>query len=71
MGNDKNENALIKRRPTQNAVLPEGPVVAQCGLDMHEVTALAQTHLLGQSRQLIQVRRIIGYSPYPGLRQFV
>ena len=65
MGYDEDKNALIEWRPAQNTVLSQGPVVSQCAFNVHKVAALAQTHLLGQARQLIEVRRIVRYSSYP------
>ncbi len=70
MGDDEDQDALVERGPAEDAVLAERPVAAQGGFEVREVAALAQAHLLRKAGQLIEVRRIVGYSSNPRLRQF-
>jgi hypothetical protein len=46
-------------------------VLVKTALEMDEVAALAQAHLLRKAGKLIQVRRIISNTPNTGLRQIV
>jgi hypothetical protein len=46
-------------------------VLVQGAFEMHEVTTLPQAHFLGETGQLVQVRRKIGYAPDAGLRKVV
>ena len=71
MWQHENEYALVERCPAQDVVLAEAPVLMQAALEMDEIAALAQAHLLGEPGQLIQVRRKISNSPDTGLRQIV
>ncbi len=66
---DEDQDALVELGPAKDTVLAEGPMIAQRGFQMRQITALPQAHLLSQSGQLIEVRRIIGYSSNPRLRQ--
>ena len=54
--NDERENSLVERCPGKDVVLAERPVRVQCALELDEVAALPEHHLLGQPGQLIQVR---------------
>jgi hypothetical protein len=71
MRDDQDENAFIERRPAEDVVLAQRPVLVEAALEMHEVTALTQAHFLRKACQLIQVRRIVGNTPNTGLRQIV
>ena len=69
MGDHQDQDAVIERRPAKNVVLAQSPVAMQALLEMDEIAALPETHLLSQAGQLIQVRRIVGYAPNPRWRQ--
>jgi hypothetical protein len=65
------QETVIEWCPAQNAVLSKRPVIVQTALEMYQIAPLAKAHFAGKTRQLIQVRRIIGYSPNTGLRKIV
>ena len=46
-------------------------MLVQASFKVHEVAALTQRHFLGNTCQLIQVRREVGYTPDAGLRKVV
>ena len=71
MRDHQDQDVLVQRGPAKDVVLAEFPVAAQRRLDVHQVTALSQPHLLGEAGQLVQIRRIVGYSPYPRFRQIL
>ena len=50
---DENQDALVERRPAQNAVLAKRPLAAESGFKVTEIAALTQAHLLSQAGQLI------------------
>ena len=62
---DEDQDAPVELRPAKNTVLTKRPMITQRGFEMRQIAALPQAHLLCQSGQLIQVRRIIGYSSNP------
>jgi hypothetical protein len=65
---DENQDAIVQWCPAKDIVLAERPVLVEATFEVHEVTALAQSHLLGKTRQLIQVRGKVSDTPYAGLR---
>ena len=71
MGHDENEQTLVKRRPTQDIVLPQRPVPIQAGFEVHQVATLSQAHFLGKASDLIKIRREVGDTPNTGLRKIV
>ena len=71
MWHDQDQHAFIQGCPAQDVVLAQRPVLVQATFEMHQVTALPETHLLRKPGELIQVRRIVGDAPNPGLRQVV
>ena len=46
-------------------------MAAQGRLNMSQIAALPQSHLLYEACQLVQVRRIVGYSSDAGFRQII
>jgi hypothetical protein len=71
MGDYQQENAVIERRPADNAVLAERPLLVQAAFQMYKITALPQPHLARESGKLIEIGRIIGNAPYTRLGQIV
>ena len=69
MRDDEYEHALIEGAPAKDVVLAQRPVAMQAFLELYEIAALAETHLLGQAGELVEIWRIVGYAPYPRLRQ--
>ncbi len=60
MGDNQDDYPIINRRPAQDIVLAQRPVLVQGLFEVDQIASLTQRHFLREAGQLIQVRRKVG-----------